>query len=124
MMASIPVSGSTQRWPVIMPDAEDALKNLRLDAWYKVVAVTGGLGLIAALGARFVPGALIALGLLSVGSGEWASRRVVSRPVGATFDFPAGIVSQTIRVWRPLGIVLNISGVVLLAAGLYRLLAS
>jgi hypothetical protein len=103
---------------------ESALKNLALDEWYKVVAATGGLWLIAALGTSFVPGVFIALGLLAIGSGEWSSRVTETMPVGATFNFPAGLLKRTIRVWTPLGVVLDISGLALLALGIYRLLAS
>jgi len=101
---------------------EDWLKSLKPDAWYKVVAVTGGLAIVASIPAGAPAGIVIGLGLLGIGSGEWASRVTVQQPTPAKAGIPWGIAKSTTRVWRPLGIILDVGGVILLVAGLYQIL--
>jgi hypothetical protein len=95
---------------------DDLLSEAKPDAWYKIVAITGGLALPVSIGAGSTPAILISLGLLGIGSGEWSSR--VRRPqVG-----PHGVMGLTLRVWRPSGIILDVIGALLLGLGIYRLL--
>jgi hypothetical protein len=101
---------------------EEWLKGLKPDTWYKVVAVTGGLAIVASIPAGASAGIVIGLGLLGIGCGEWASRVTVQQPTPAKGGIPWGIARSTIRVWRPLGILLDLGGVILLAAGLYQIL--
>jgi hypothetical protein len=100
---------------------EEWLKNLKPDAWYKVVAVTGGLALVASIPAGAAAGIFIGLGLLGIGCGEWTSRITVQRPTPAGYGVPAGILRTTTRVWRPQGIALDVGGAVLLLIGLFQL---
>jgi hypothetical protein len=88
----------------------------KLDSWYKLVAVVGALAFLGSIPANSAPGVLIGLGLLGIGSGEWASR--VRRP-HQTSD---GVMGLLLRVWRPAGVLLDIGGVLVLLLGLYRLL--
>jgi len=89
----------------------------KLDNWYKVVAVVGALAFLGSIPTNSAPGTLIGLGLLGIGSGEWASR--VRRPQ-RTQD--GGVMGLSLRVWRPAGVILDIGGALLLFLGLYRLL--
>jgi len=100
---------------------EEWLNGLKPDAWYKVVTITGGLAVAASISASFGAGTFIGLGLLGIGCGEWTSRVTTQRPTPAGMGIPAGVLRVKTRVWRPLGIVLDVGGVVLLAIGVFRL---
>lgn len=101
---------------------EKWLENAKLDAWYKLVALTGALAVVAAISAGAAAGILIGLGLLGIGCGEWTSRITERRPTPGGYGIPVGTAKITTRVWRPQGIALDVCGAVLLFAGLYLLL--
>jgi hypothetical protein len=101
---------------------EELLEKLKPDAWYKVVAITGGLATVASIPAGAVAGIFVGLGLFGIGCGEWTSRITVQQPTPAGFGIPAGISRATTRVWRPQGIALDVGGTILLLIGLYQLL--
>lgn len=65
---------------------------------------------------------LIGLGLTLIGSGEWQNRVTVQYPTPETFATPAGIVTQTVRQPRPLGLLFNALGAILFFAGTVALL--
>src|SRR5258708_2437327 len=100
---------------------DEGVNGLKPDAWYKVVAVTGGLAVVASISASFPAGTFIGLGLLGIGCGEWASRITTQSPTPAGMGIPSGVLSVKTRVWRPLGVALDIAGVILLILGSFRL---
>ena len=101
---------------------EDWLTSLKPDAWYKVVAVTGGLATVASIPVGASAGIVLGVGLLGIGCGEWASRVTIQQPTPAKAGIPWGVARSTTRVWRPLGMILDIGGAILLIGGLYQIL--
>jgi hypothetical protein len=93
----------------------------KLNHWWSILAIAGGLIAVAAVPGQFVAAFLIGVGLLSFGVGEWINhprRTEIARP---------GVVSIYARTksnpWKPQvrGILLDALGIGLLGLGLLRL---
>ena len=97
----------------------DFFKELKLDAWYKVLVYISGIGLLVSLfvdvkGVSNIQLQLISVGILLVGLGEWRNHKKDSWiKAPNVYTGPAMVVTQT--VWRPdvVGIAFDIAGIVL-----------
>lgn len=105
---------------------QNPLGQLSLDYWYKVLVVVGfvvflltGAGLMHAL--PTAPALLMSAGAFWVGIGEWINHPFQSYFVAATYRNPAGTLSGYPRRASVLGSLLDLLGLGLIAAGIYRL---
>jgi len=98
------------------------MDQFKLDHWWNVVAVAGGLIAVAAVPVQFVAAFLIGLGLLLFGAGEWVNHPRRTEVKGAVV---VDLYKPTGDPWRfnVLGILLDILGVTLFAFGAFRLWA-
>jgi apolipoprotein N-acyltransferase len=98
----------------------DLLKDLKIDHWWKLIAVAGALLAIAATPVQFAAGGLVGLGILFFGAGEW-----INHPVQQSIGMGYGSVWKgTSYPWnpRPLGIVLDALGILLFFIGLIKII--
>ena len=101
---------------------DNPLSKVALDHWYQVVMVAGifvfilaGAGLLKAF--PVVPTALVSFGFFWVGLGEWANHPLQTKL------HPIGIVRGHPRNPKPIGIVFDIVGLVLICFGAYKFIA-
>jgi len=105
---------------------ENPLSKLALDYWYKVVMVVSifvflltGAGLLPEF--PTAPTSLISIGGFFVGIGEWINHPfqtiVIQRDV-----FTRGVLEGHLRRNSQLGICLDVFGVLLILAGIYKML--
>jgi hypothetical protein len=96
----------------------DWLKDFDVERWWKA-AIAAGLAIVIVGAMTKDHGiALVGLGIVACGFGEWMNHRTEtkSRKGGTLTTFP--------RVNRAQGLALVGLGIILIAAGLYRLVAS
>jgi hypothetical protein len=98
------------------------LDAFKLDHWWHVVAIAGGLIAVAAVPVQFVAAFLIGLGLLFFGAGEWVNHPRQTQVKGAKV---VGIYKVTGNPWKPKvhGILMDALGIGLFGLGIFRLLA-
>lgn len=94
------------------------LKSFDLQRWWKAAIAVGLAMVVAALASKDRDIAVIGLGIVACGFGEWMNHRMEMEFVngGPLTSFP--------RVNRPMGLVLDTLGFMLVGLGLYRLIAS
>lgn len=105
---------------------EKLLSNLVLDYWYKVLMAVGILVFISTASGLLpklptAPSLLISMGVFFWGLGEWINHPLQTGLMPATAYMPAGVVTSHPRNVRPIGVIFDLVGFVLLAVGLYRL---
>jgi hypothetical protein len=103
-----------------LPIAMD-LDAFKLDHWWHVVAIAGGLIAVAAVPGQFAAAFLIGLGLLFFGAGEWVNHPRQTQVKGAKV---VGIYKVTGNPWKPKvhGILMDALGIGLFGLGIFRLL--
>jgi hypothetical protein len=87
------------------------LEQLKMDKWYKLLGVAAALGLIAAIGAKNTPFALIMLGVLIFAIGIWKDCKTYFDVAPATLRTPA----YTLRLEK---FELSISGLLMMVVGI------
>lgn len=100
------------------------LQTLQIDTPYKGVIAISAVVLIAALAANNATAAIIALGFLFIGLGEWINHPSRSGYVPPSFANPAMIVTSTARSPCAFGWFVNGVGGVLILLGVYRLVTA
>lgn len=91
----------------------DWLQKLDLQGWWKVAIAVGVVILLAALAAGDRGFAVIGLGIIAAGFGEWMNHRM------ETEILHGGQFTTYERVNRPMGLALEGIGIFLIALGLY-----
>ena len=94
------------------------LSGIDLRKWWVVIVAGAFMIILASIAVKFVPTILLGLGLLGIGIGEWVNHPANTRILGG---FEVTAVSYP-RSPSGLGRLFDAGGVVLLAAGLGRLL--
>jgi hypothetical protein len=98
------------------------LPTLQVDTAYKGVIAVSAVVLIAALAVSNTPVAVIALGFLFVGFGEWINHPQRSGYIPPSAYNPAMAVTSTARNPSALGWFVDGVGGLLIGLGVYRLL--
>ena len=98
------------------------LPTLQVDTAYKGVIAVSAVVLIAALAVSNTPVAIIALGFLFIGFGEWINHPKRSGYIPPSFANPAMTVTSTARDPSVFGLFVDGVGLLLIGLGLYRLL--
>ena len=98
------------------------LPTLQVDTAYKGVIAVSAVVLIAALAVSNTPVAIIALGFLFIGFGEWINHPARSGVIPASAYHPAMTVTSTARQPCGFGLLIDALGVLLILFGVYRLL--
>lgn len=107
---------------------DNPLSKLALDYWYQVLMVVGiviflltGAGLLKAF--PTMPTALVALGTFWLGIGEWINHPLQTILKAADASFPGGVLTGHPRNPKPLGLVFDLLGIVLIIFGGYKFFA-
>lgn len=101
---------------------ENPLANLKIDSWYKGVVAVAAVVLVASITVRNDHWAMLALGFLFTGFGEWVNHPTGTAFIPGTVRFPAGTIEISSRRPSAFGVFLDIIGVAIILFGLYRLL--
>jgi len=106
----------------------DIFSNLKLDTWYKVFVYLGGLVLIISLfvevkGIANTQLQLLSAGFFFIGIGEWKNYKVQSwiKPPNV-YTGPTAFIQGSIRKPDLVGIILDITGLVLIVLGVYSII--
>lgn len=97
------------------------LDALNLEHWWKAVAAAGLALAIAGAAANHNPLLVIGLGVLACGIGEWINRPMQQTLFQQGVGGLNGIVSGHRWKANPLGIILDIVGLALIAFGIWRI---
>ncbi|MGE3990118.1 hypothetical protein [Pseudorhodoplanes sp.] len=98
------------------------LRSFDLDLWWNKLVAVGLAILVAALAAANKDLIFIALGMVACGFGEGINhRRDISFTAPSAY-LPQHMITQYLRLWHPVGVLLDIGGVILIVLGLYRML--
>jgi hypothetical protein len=97
------------------------LKDFETKYWWGLLGAAGALISIASAPKPFVPGFVIGLGLLFLGTGEWINRP--TRTEITRGEIVGSYIKTESNPWRakPHGIAFDVLGVVGLAVGFYLL---
>jgi hypothetical protein len=98
------------------------LPTLQIDTVYKGVIAISAVVLITALAVSSTPVAIIALGFLFIGFGEWINHPMRSGYIPPSFANPAMTVTSTARSPSAFGCFVDGIGTLLIGLGVYRLL--
>ena len=98
------------------------LPTLQIDTAYKGVIAISAVVLTAALAVSNTPVAIIALGFLFIGFGEWINHPTRSAYIPPTFANPAMTATSTARIPSAFGLFVDGVGLLLVGLGVYRLL--
>jgi len=98
------------------------LDSLNIEHWWKAVAAAGVALCVAAVAAKHNQLLLLGLGTLSCGIGEWVNRPLQQTLVQQGFGGLNGIVTG--YPWRPkpLGLILDGIGILLIVYGTIRII--
>lgn len=96
----------------------DWLSKLDLGRWWKVTIAAGIAMIVPAIAAKDHGFALIGLGVIALGFGEWMNHRMEKQ------IRHGGTLTTFERVNRPVGLALDGIGIVLIALGLFRVITS
>jgi len=98
-------------------------KGLDERMWWMGMVLVGTAGWIGAIAAGRDEWALLALGVVIMGFGEWVQHPLLTRLHPPSAEFPGGGTSSGYpRRVTAFGLVLNLLGAALFAAGVYRVL--
>jgi len=104
---------------------DNPLKNLAIDKWYKAIIAVGAVLLIISLTVQLQANnqsvQLFAFGLFLVGIAEWINHPARSIITPPNAYIPQGIYTNYARHPKPLGIILDIIGIVALFISIYKL---
>lgn len=100
------------------------LEALNIEHWWKAVAAAGLALTVAAAAAKHDPLLLIGLGVLSCGIGEWINRPMQQTLVQQGIGGLNGIITGHRWKANPLGIILDLLGVALIAVGIFRIVSA
>lgn len=100
------------------------LKGFDLSLWWNKLIAVGLAIIVAALAAQERGLIVVALGMIAVGFGEGLNHRMDVRFTEPSAYLPQHMITSYPRIPRPLGVALDIAGGLLMAFGLYRLLAA
>lgn len=107
---------------------ETPFEKLALDYWYKAL-MAGGAVVFILVGAGLIkefpkaPTALISLGSLFFGMGEWINHPLQTKLLQGGFNSPSGIIKGHPRSARTSGVLFDLLGGTLICYGLVRLWA-
>lgn len=108
-------------------DLGNFLKGLSIDTWYKAVMYLGGAVFVVALfvdvkGIGNINAQLLAAGAFLIGIGEWKNHKIESwiKPPNI-YTGGAALMSATVRKPDLLGVLLAISGSLLLLYSIWRI---
>lgn len=109
-------------------DVGDFLKSFAIDTWYKAVMYLGGVVLVVSFfvdvrGLTNHQLQLLSAGAFLIGLGEWKNHKESSwfKPPNAYTGGPA-LVTETVRRPDPIGVVFVITGVTMIAFGIWRII--
>jgi hypothetical protein len=94
------------------------LEKLDLQRWWKVAIAVGVAIVVPAVSVKDQGFALIGLGVIALGFGEWMNHRM------ETQIKYSGTLTTFERVNRPMGLALDGVGIILIALGLFRIVVS
>jgi|NGEPerStandDraft_6_1074524.scaffolds.fasta_scaffold368890_2 hypothetical protein len=96
----------------------DWLKNFDVQRWWKAAIVVGLAIVLGALAVKDHGIALVGLGVVGCGFGEWMNHRMETQFLNG------GTLTSFHRFNRPMGLALDGVGIILVALGLYRVIAT
>jgi hypothetical protein len=100
---------------------DNPLSNLQIDTWYKGIIIIAAAALIVLLTVDKPAIALVALGFLLIGIGEWINHPTRYAYRSPTFTEPGMMIESTARQPTLFGWIVDAIGLGLIGLGAYRL---
>jgi hypothetical protein len=102
----------------------DFLKTFDLTHWWNKLIAVGVPIIVAALAANERGLIFIALGVIAFGLGESINHRKEIEITPPNVYVPAAMITSYHRSMRPLGVVFDVAGLILIVVGFWKLLAA